>query len=245
MKISFPLLSFAALWAVLFTSSSAAIIAQQDFESAPGTPTLGYTTTGIWLLQSGAVTGTFSPSDSTWAASGIGIGANDNTATIVFDTLNTSGYSGISLAFRLAALSGITSNANGMELTDTFTVEISPNGGTDWYTQSIITGSSSNNARWSFSGASGSASVSYTTGASTTFTPAGGGIRTTDGYTNISVTALPSVTGLKVRLTAVDNNSAERWLVDSVVISGTAVPEPTAALLGTIGMLGLLRRRRF
>jgi hypothetical protein len=34
-------------------------------------------------------------------------------------------------------------------------------------------------------------------------------------------------------------------LVDSLVVSGTAVPEPNAAaLLGGLGVLGLLRRRR-
>lgn len=34
------------------------------------------------------------------------------------------------------------------------------------------------------------------------------------------------------------------WRFDMVTVSGTAVPEPTAALLGSIGLLGLLRRRR-
>lgn len=238
LSLSFAVLSFSS-------HVHSAVIAQQDFETTPGTPTLSYTTTGTWALQSGSVTGTLSPSDSTWGASGRGIGSDNNTtATIVFDSIDTSGYSAISLAFRLAALSGTGSNANGMELGDTFKVEVSPNGGTNWYLQSTITGSSSSNARWSFAGASGLASVSYTTGAATTFTPGGGGIRTTDGYTNISVTGLPSVSSLRVRLTALDDNANERWLVDSLVVSGTAVPEPAAALLGSIGLLGLLRRRR-
>lgn len=34
------------------------------------------------------------------------------------------------------------------------------------------------------------------------------------------------------------------WRFDMVTISGTAVPEPAAALLGSLGLLGLLRRRR-
>lgn len=34
------------------------------------------------------------------------------------------------------------------------------------------------------------------------------------------------------------------WRFDMVTVSGSAVPEPTAALLGSIGLLGLLRRRR-
>ena len=32
--------------------------------------------------------------------------------------------------------------------------------------------------------------------------------------------------------------------MDNVVINGTLVPEPSAALLGALGMIGLLRRRR-
>ena len=232
---------------ILFSSpfANAAIIAQQDFEESPATPVLSYTTTGDWLLQSGSVTETYSPSDSTWGASGRGIGSNNNsTATIVFESINTTDYSGVRLDFRLAALSGTGSNANGMEDEDTFTVDVSPDNGATWYSQIIITGSTNNNARWSFVGASGEASVSYTTGAATTFTPGGGGIRTTDGYTFISVTSLPAASSLKIRFTALDDADNERWLVDSVIVSGAPIPEPGALLLGSLGLLGLLRRRR-
>lgn len=238
-------LSLLALFLLPVASSSAAIIAQQDFESTPATPTVGYTTTGTWVLNSGAVTGTFSPSGSTWAAAGQGIGADSNTATILLNDIDTTGFSSISLDLRIAALSGTTSDANGMELGDTFTVEVSPDGGSNWYSQIVVTGSSSNNARWSYSGGSGVATVGYTIGGASTFTPGGGGIRTTDGYSFISVTSLPSTSALKIRLTAIDNSANERWLVDSIAVSGTAVPEPSgAAILGSIGMLGLLRRRR-
>jgi len=223
--------------------TNAAVIAQQDFETTPAGPVVAYSTTGTWSLQSGAVTGTFSPSDSTWGASGRGIGTNNNSsATILFDSIDTSTYEAVSLAFRLSALSGTGSSSNGMEAGDTFTVEVSPNGGTTWYSQIIVAGN--NNARWSFAGASGPAAVTYTTGGATTFAPASGGIKTTDGYTFISVSSLPSVSNLRIRLTALDNNTDERWLVDSLVVSGTPIPEPAAALLGGIGLLGLLRRRR-
>ena len=247
MKAKFLSVPVLSVFAIAFSApmANSAIIAQQDFETSPAGPVLAYTTTGDWLLQSGNVTGTFSPSDSTWGASGRGIGSNNNTtSTIVFDSIDTTNYTGISLNFRLAALSGTTSDANGMEPSDTFTVEISPNGGTTWYSQLLVSGHSNNNSRWSFAGASGSAAVSYTTGAATTFSPSGGGIRTTDGYTFIAVDSLPAVSNLRIRLGATDNNTNERWLIDSVVVSGTLIPEPTAALLGTLGLLGLLRRRR-
>lgn len=225
--------------------ANAAVIAQQDFETSPAGPVLNYTTTGTWSLQSGAVSGSFSPTDSTWGASGRGIGTNNNTtSTILFDSIDTSTYEEVSLAFRLAALSGTGSNANGMEPGDTFTVEVSPNGGTTWYSQIVVNGHSNSNSRWSFAGASGAAAVTYTTGSATTFTPAGGGVRTSDGYTFISVSSLPSTSNLRIRLTALDDNTNERWLVDSLIVSGTPIPEPAAALLGGIGLLGLLRRRR-
>lgn len=41
-----------------------------------------------------------------------------------------------------------------------------------------------------------------------------------------------------------DYGTAGTWRFDNVTISGTAVPEPSAALLGAVGILGLLRRRR-
>ena len=244
MKLKF-LNAASLIYSFSLVCSSAAVIAQQDFGASPATPVATYTTTGTWLLQSGAVTGTFSPSTSTWGASGQGIGANSNTATIVFDAIDTSGYGSIDMAFRLAALSGTGSNANGMELGDTFRVEISPNNGTTWYSQILVTGSSSSNARWSFADGTGTATVGYSTVTSTTFTPGGGGIRTSDGYSFISVTGLPSVSELKIRLTATDSDANERWLVDSLVVSGTAIPEPDiSALIGAVGILGIFRRRR-
>lgn len=245
MKACPPLFAFALFAYLAATNIRAAIIAQQDFETTSASPVLTYTTTGSWLLQSGAVTGSFSPSDSTWGASGRGIGSDNNaTSTIVFDAINVIDYQNIGLSLRLAALSGTASDANGMEPADTFTVEISPNGGGAWYSQLIVSGHSNNNSRWSFSGASGTAAVTYTTGLATTFAPAGGGIRTTDGYTFLSISSLPATSNLQIRFTALDNNDNERWLIDSVVLSGTAVPEPAAALLGSFGLLVLLRRRR-
>ena len=41
-----------------------------------------------------------------------------------------------------------------------------------------------------------------------------------------------------------DYGTAGTWRFDNVTISGTVVPEPAATLLGAMGMVGLLRRRR-
>ena len=225
---------------LLAGSSFGAIIAQQDFEGSPATPILTYTTTGTVALNSGAVAGTFAPSSSTWGASGQGLSFTGNSGTVTFASLNTVGLTDVDLTLRLGGLS-INSTGNGMDNADNFIVSISPDNGVTFYEQVRVNGNT--NARWSFSNSTGSAARAYATSAVTVFAPAGGGERTTDGYSYLSVTDLPAVSNLIIRLAATDNDTNERWLVDSVVV--TAIPEPRAALLGGLGIIALLRRRRF
>ena len=70
---------------------------------------------------------------------------------------------------------------------------------------------------------------------------------TSTGY-EISLSFLTDNTlaaGQSATFTFSNNAGAERLLIDNLGISGTiAVPEPSAALLGGIGLLALLRRRR-
>jgi len=241
MKIKSTILALAAFSVLGAVTGQAAIIAQQNFETTPATPTATFTTTGTTASNTGAVTGTFSPDpSSTWGvASSRGISFTTDAGSITFAAINTVGLTDISLTLRLAALS-INSTANGMDAADNFILAVSVDNGVTFSNQLQINGNT--NARWSFSDASGSASRAYTTAAATVFTPASGGVRTTDGFTNLSVTDLPAVASLVVRVTATDNDTNERWLVDDYVLN--AIPEPSTALLGAIGMLALLRRRR-
>lgn len=240
MKIKSTILALAAFSALGAVTGHAAIIAQQNFEITPAAPTATFTTTGTSEFNTGVVTGTFSPSTSTWGvASSRGISFTTNAGSITFAAINTVGLTDINLTLRLAALS-INSTANGMDAADNFILAVSVDNGVTFSNQLQINGNT--NARWSFSDASGSASRAYTTAAATVFTPASGGVRTTDGFTNLSVTDLPAVANLVVRVTATDNDVNERWLVDNYVLN--AIPEPSTALLGAFGMLALLRRRR-
>lgn len=144
------------------------------------------------------------------------------TATMTTSNINTSAYTGISATFRLAAFS-IGSTGNGMDGTDNVTVSVSPDGGTTYYSTVRVIGNA--NAYWSYSGGTGVASTAYDGNAtSVDFTPAAGGNRTTDGYSTVTVTGLPAITNLRVRITMTNNATSERWVVDDFKISGTLAP---------------------
>ena len=59
---------------------------------------------------------------------------------------------------------------------------------------------------------------------------------------SLSDTSIPITSTLFLRWTSSDTSTQFR--IDDVTLSGTAVPETSAAVLGSLGLLGLLRRRR-
>jgi len=238
-------MSIKPTWAVLASSalavlhSQGAIIARQDFEVNPAGPVLGYTvTTGTAELNTGIVTGG-TPNTSTWGVdSSRGLSFTTNVSVVTFDAINTLDLTDVVLTMRLAALS--LTSANGLDGSDTFVVSISTDNGATFTDQLRVTGL--DNARWTFDEGLGNASRVYSAAAVSSFRPPAGGNRTTDGYTNLSISGLPSVEALVIRITATDDGASEKWLVDNVVVQ--AVPEPAAAMLGALGSLVLLRRRR-
>lgn len=148
------------------------------------------------------------------------IGISNGTLTLTSNNINTTGYTNIELSFRLASFS-IASTGNGADGGDSVKVEISPDGGTTWYRQIKVAGN--NNAYWGFSTGTGIATNSYLAQNQTTsFAPGGGGDRTTDGYSTVKVTNLPAITNLKVKITAINNSTNERWLIDDFKITGLA-----------------------
>lgn len=148
-------------------------------------------------------------------------GRSNGTATLTSSDINTSGYSGNALTFKLASFS-INSTGNGVEPGDMVTVEVSPDGGTNWYSTLIVQGPTANNAYWGFS-AIGIASTAYDADATpVTFAPAGTGNRTTDGYSTVTVTNIPAATNLRIRITLLNNAANERWLIDDFKVTGTA-----------------------
>ena len=141
--------------------------------------------------------------------------------------INTNGYTNILLSFRLAAFA-ITSTTNGLDGPDIITVEVSPNSGTTWYSTARVLGNS--NCYWDYS-ATGLATTPYDENITPVdFTPAGGGSRTTDGYSTINVSSLPATTTLRIRITMLNNDVKEQWVVDDFKITGTAAATPSIAI---------------
>lgn len=157
-------------------------------------------------------------------------GVSNSTAVLTSSDINTIGYSSITTTFKLASFS-IGSTGNGADGADDVTVEISPDGGTSWFSTVVVSGNS--NAQWAYS-ASGNATTAYDGNITPVgFSPAAGGNRTTDGYSNVEITGLPSVSNLRVRITLFNNSANERWLVDDFKIQGVvAVPSPEINLQG-------------
>jgi len=234
---------FKSPWAivVLFSlaavTSHGAILAQQDFEGGPGG--WGYTTTGGAEFNTGTVTnGT--PATATWGVGGgTGLSFTEDVGTITFDPIHTLNLTDVTLTLRLAALS--LSTGNGLDVSDNFVVWVSEDGGATFKEQIQINGFS--NSHWTYATGTGVAVRAYSTSAVTEFDPQSGiRAQTTKGYSYLSVTGLPSVENLVIRLTATDESVPEKWLVDDVVVQ--TVPEPAAAALGALGFLMLLMRRR-
>jgi hypothetical protein len=147
-----------------------------------------------------------------------GFGISNGTATLTSSAINLSNYVNTQLTFKLAAF-GIGSSANGLdETSDQVRVDFSLDGGTTYLNVSRISGNA--NAYWSYN-AGGTAIASYdASGFYTDFIPAGGGARTSDGYSTVNITNLPAISNLIVRITLTNNSTTERWVIDQLTVSG-------------------------
>jgi gliding motility-associated-like protein len=163
------------------------------------------------------------PANSPFASEGThSYGVTNGTATLTSGDINTSDYLNISMTIKLAAFS-INNTNNGVDAADYVRIDISPDGGSNYYNTLTVTGN--NNAYWSYAGGTGVALTPYDGDASTvTFAPGGGGNRTTDGYSTMTITSLPSVTNLRITITMVNSSTRERFCVDDFVLSGTLLP---------------------
>ncbi len=192
-------------------------IAIQDFEASPASPTWNYS------VGSGTAT----------AAGGLGFAVNsdggaterflgaqslqivNSTATIAMAAVNTTEYDDVELTLRLSALS--VNITDGPDFADKVTIQVSVNG-TTWSNELQVTGNT--NAKWSFASGTGIASSVYDgNNVNTVFDPGAGGFLTTNGYGTMTISGLPKVPTLYVRL-IVNCNANEVWAIDNMALFG-------------------------
>ena len=216
------------------------IISKQDFESTPASPTLYYTSTDIGgaIANSGVTTGNTSTGDKpanspqyTSSNKGYRIAGGTSSSAYVgkmltFNTIDTSNYGEVSISVRIAAMS-IGSNGNGMDdnTNERILIEVSPDNGTTWHRQAILR-SGSLNTTWSFTQATAVATRDYQENSSATVflnTKNADGSLAPGAFSTLKVTNLPSVTGLKIRISGQCNTANESWILDDVIVKGKPI----------------------
>ena len=154
-------------------------------------------------------------------------GVTNGTTTLTSTNINSTGYTGVQLQFKLASFS-VGGSTNGADVGDIVTVEVSPNGGTTYYSTLRVLGNA--NAWWPYS-ATGIASTAYDGNTTSVDISSGTGAA---GISTVTLTNLPVVTNLRIKITLLNNAAAERWVVDDVKLTGTpATPCAGIPVAGT------------
>jgi hypothetical protein len=206
---------------------SQTIIAQQDFETSPAAPEASFTVSGGSFFTTSSTAADRPASSTFYNGGGRAFGINNGTATLTSTAdIDVSTYTDVVLSMKIASFS-LGSFLNGADAADYVLVEISVNGGSSWSEELRINGNS--NAFWNYSNTDATASYDGDN-TPTIFAPAGGGSRTTDGYSSLFVNALPVTAQLRLRITLLNNSANEQWMIDDLSIQGTASPVPVQLL---------------
>lgn len=230
MKIALSLLG--ALGTVLAGSSQAAVLAGWNFDSSPPS---GFGSTSPVVAAdtgSGSFTGFHASGSTTWTT---------NTGNASPSAYNADNWT-VGDYFQFS-----TSTAGHEDITISFDKLSHPNGARDFQLSYSTDGSNFTNFGSVYTVDPASPSQSWWDG--TNYEP-----NTSYAFDLSGITALDNATTVYFRLslmsTVMASGSAGGPLltastrIDNVSITGTAVPEPAAALLGALGLAGLLRRRR-
>ncbi len=185
------------------------LLGVQDFEITPSTPTLTLTEIIAGTFETGM--GNF-PNSNKYVSPDRGYGISNGTSEINLGAVDASGYSSATVNLHLASFSG--TSGNGADNGDTVIVAISTDGGTTFSEEIRITGNS--NRRWDFN-ASGVATVAYDGDNvfSTFVSPSGA-----TGITNVEITGIPNAVNVMIKITMLNNNANELWVIDDVEIFG-------------------------
>jgi hypothetical protein len=219
---------FMVLFCHSFFGNAQVIIGQQSFDGA--TPTLTYSSTNGGTITGSSGTGDRPASSTYFTSSNTAFAASNTNATLTFNNVTgLASYTSKFLEFKLASWS-IASTGNGADAADLVNVDISTDGGTTFSNELQVNGNS--NAYWHYSTGTGLATTVYDgNNTPTLFTPAGGGNRTTDGYSTVHIDLPNGCSQVVIRIRMLNNSTNERWSIDDLKLMGTlSTPcTPTAA----------------
>lgn len=141
---------------------------------------------------------------------------NNGTATLDLAAVSTLDWSNVVITARLTSTSGTPSN--GADAGDNVRFYVNVNGGGFPGTPDL-TVSGNSNAYWGY--ATGTGVATGTAGTPVSYAPAGGGNRTTDGYSTVQIAVPGNPTSVALRVVALNNNADEIWNIENVQVTGT------------------------
>ena len=141
---------------------------------------------------------------------------NNGNITLDLGAVSTLDWSGITLSARLSSTS--VTGGNGADGPDSVAFYVNMDG-VGFPADPDIRIAGNTNARWGYSTGTGVAST--TAGTPVNYAPAGGGNRTTDGYSTINITIPDGTNSVALRVTARNNDGNEIWSIDNITLSGT------------------------
>ena len=206
-------------------------IAIQDFEVAPATPTMGYTTSqevgaGIITVGGGTAYGS-----SRAVVSNKFIGARSfqisghlvtsgaiKMTTIDFATVDASAYQEVGLNLKIGAYTTLTTQGLDSNSSDNVKIFISTNNGATWSQEINIAGNS--DSIWDINTSSGTATTNFDNNNITTVFSAPAATSVNTGSRNISINNIPNSSQLKIRVIFSLDRLDELWVIDDVKFQG-------------------------
>lgn len=196
------------------------VLAVQDFEVAPVTPTWLFS--GPVIYNSGFSSAAAAPPDSPLGIDGSRAWettTNSGGLVLTFDNqVIAPGFDSIEVRFRLAAMA-LTASTGGPDNLDYVRVEISIDGGTTYYSRLRIRGAVNDNSFWPYA-ATGVAQVGHLPQSEVLFQPLTSGLQTAEGYSTAAIIFPGDVGQLGIRITARSSSSTDTWLIDNLTLSG-------------------------
>lgn len=214
------------LFAVPTVVSNAQAIRTESFELNPSFVTVagggfGFVATGGGSFITGSSSANALPASTSFASAGsVAYAVTNNTATLTSGNIATPAGGFVAFRFRLQAFSVNNSN-NGLDITDFVSVDISPNGGTNWWPTLTVTGS--DDACWSYA-ATGSAETGYDGNLiPTVFSPSGNNGIVNTAPSTVVIRNLPTgISSLRIRIRMSNSNANERWVIDNLQLLNTS-----------------------